>query len=88
MFTTTCFIVMNEGQIKIRIFLIRGADLLFLLAVLFLGLYFVLYSEFDILMGIATIIGLFLVNKSGHYSITKIVILRQELKKLQREHNR
>ena len=88
MFTTTCFIVMNEGQIKTRIFLIRTADVLFLFAVLFLGIYFVVYSEHNIFMGTACIVGLFLVNKSGHYTAIAIVNLGQELKKLQREQNK
>ncbi len=77
---------MNEGQIKTKIFLIQIVDFFFLFAVFFLGVYSVLYSENGKLMGLATLIGLFLVNKLGNLGAVKIVYLRQGLKRLQPKH--
>ena len=79
---------MNEGQIKTRIFIIRAIDTSFLLAVFATGVYAVLYSEHGTMMGIVSLIGLFLVNRLGNFSTRKIIDLRDQLKKLQEKDKR
>jgi len=76
---------MNVGQIKIRILVIRSIDWSVLLAVFALGGYAVLYSEQATLMGAATLVGLFFVNKLGNFSTTKIKGLQVQLKRLLHE---
>jgi ABC-type enterochelin transport system permease subunit len=76
---------MNEGQIKTKIFLIRAVDSSFLIAVFSLGVYAVLYSEDGTIMGILALIGLFFVNLFGNISTTKIIDLRDQLKRIEQE---
>ena len=79
---------MNEGQLKNRIFLIRAVDTIFLLAVFSLGIYAVLYSENGTIPGIASLIGLYLVNLLGNFSTTKIMNLNDDIKKIQNKGKR
>ncbi len=73
---------MNEGQIKIKIFLIQVVDWSFLIAVFSIGVYAVLNPENRNLMVTAFLIGLFLLNRFGEKSLYKIASLRMELDKL------
>ena len=79
---------MTEGQLKSRIFLIRAVDTIFLLAVFSLGIYAVLYSENGTFPGIASLIGLYLVNLLGNFSNTRISRLKDDLKKIQNKDKR
>ncbi len=73
---------MNEGQIKIKIFLIQVVDWSFLIAVFSIGVYAVLNPENRNLMVTVFLIGLFLLNRFGEKSLSKIASLRMELDKL------
>jgi hypothetical protein len=79
---------MTEGQIKIRIFIIRAIDTSFLLAVFALGFYAVRYSEHATMMGITSLVGLFMVNRLGIFSAKKIMNLKDQLKKIQQKGKR
>ncbi len=76
---------MNEGQIKIKIFLIQVVDWSFLIAVFSVGVYAVLNPENRNLMVTVFLIGLFLLNMFGEKSLSKIASLRMELDKLHNE---
>lgn len=76
---------MNEGQIKIKIFLIQVVDWSFLIAVFSIGVYAVLNPENRNLMVAVFLIGLFLLNRFGEISLNKIASLRMELDKLHKE---
>ena len=76
---------MNEGQIKIKIFLIQVVDWSFLIAVFSVGVYAVLNPENRNLMVTVFLIGLFLLNRFGEKSLSKIASLRMELDKLHNE---
>lgn len=76
---------MNEGQIKIKIFLIQVVDWSFLIAVFSVGVYAVLNPENRNLMVAVFLIGLFLLNRFGEKSLSKIASLRMELDKLHNE---
>jgi hypothetical protein len=79
---------MTEGQIKTRILLIRSVDIIFLLAVFSLGIYAILYSENGFYPGLASLVGLYLVNQLGNFSSAKIIELRYQLKKIQNKDKR
>ena len=79
---------MNEGQIKIRILLIQVFDWSLLIAVFSIGIFGVLYSEYKALMATIALLGLGLVNWSGHITIHKIASLRAEIGKLQSKHKK
>ncbi len=79
---------MNEGQIKYKIFLMQAVDWLLFIAVISVGIYAILYAENRNLMGLAAIIGLFLVNRSGNFTTVKIAKLRVDLEKQQRLSNK
>lgn len=74
---------MNEGQIKIKIFLIQAVDWSFLISVFSVGIYAVYYSENQNFMVTIFIVGLFLLNGLGQITLNKIAELRMELKELQ-----
>ena len=76
---------MNEGQIKIKIFLIQVVDWSFLIAVFSVGVYAVLNPENRNLMVTVFLIGLFLLSMFGEKSLSKIASLRMELDKLHNE---
>jgi len=75
---------MNEGQLKIKIFLIQTLDWSLLIAVFCIGIYGVLYSENKGLMATIALAGLFLVNRLGLITIHKIATLRVDLEQLRR----
>jgi len=74
---------MNEGQIKIKIFLIQAVDWSFLISVFSVGIYAVYYSENQNFMVTIFLIGLFLLNGLGQITLNKIAELRMVLKELQ-----
>lgn len=74
---------MNEGQIKIKIFLIQVVDWSFLISVFSIGIYAAFYAENRNFMVTIFIIGLILLNWLGGKSLNKIAELRSELEKLQ-----
>jgi len=76
---------MNEGQIKIKIFLIQAVDWSFLISVFSVGINAVLNPENRSLMVMVFLIGLFLLNGLGQITLNKIAALRMELGKI---HNR
>jgi len=76
---------MNEGQIKIKIFLIQVVDWSFLISVFSVGIYAAFYAESRNLMVTGFLIGLFLLNRFGQISLNKIAALRMELDKLHNE---
>jgi hypothetical protein len=76
---------MNEGQIKIKIFVIQVVDWSFLIAVFSVGVYAVLNPENRNLMVTVFLIGLFLLSMFGEISLNKIASLRMELDKLHKE---
>ncbi len=76
---------MNEGNMKIKIFLMQAVDLLFLITVLFVGVYAIFYSENPALIGLAALIGLFLVNKLGSFTTKKIATMRVNMEIQQRQ---
>ncbi len=76
---------MDEGQVKTKIFLMQSLDWALFIAVVSLGIYAVIYAENRALMGFAALVGLFLVNKLGNYTMMKINTLRLEMKIQKRE---
>jgi len=75
---------MDEGNIKYKIFLLQAVDWLLVIGVMSVGISAILYAENRNLMGLAAIIGLFFVNKSGNFTTVKIAQLRVDLEKQQR----
>ena len=76
---------MNEGQIKIKIFLIQVVDWLFLISVFSVGINAVFFSENLNLMVTIFLAGLFLLNGLGQITLNKIATLRMELEKIHNE---
>ena len=76
---------MNESQLKTKILFLRAIDMILLLSVIAMGIWGFLYSDIKEIMMLATLIGLFVVNKIGNYNANKVGILRMDLKKLQAE---
>ena len=74
---------MNEGQIKIKIFLIQAVDWSFLISVFAVGIYAVYYSENQNFMVTIFLVGLFLLNGLGQITLNKIAELRMVLKEQQ-----
>ena len=74
---------MNEGQIKIKIFLIQAMDWSFLISVFSVGIIAVLNPENRNLMATVFLIGMFLLNGLGQITLTKIAELRMALNELQ-----
>lgn len=66
----------------------QAVDWLLFIAVISVGIYAILYAENRNLMGLAAIIGLFLVNRSGNFTTVKIAKLRVDLEKQQRLSNK
>lgn len=79
---------MKEGPIKTKIFLIGAIDILLVIAVFAFGIYSVLYSEHQILMALAALVGLFFVNVLGNFGNKKVVHLRKQLEEIRRENRR
>jgi hypothetical protein len=75
---------MNEEQIKIKIFLIQAVDWSLLIAVFSIGIYCFFDPENRGLMTTIALVGLFLVNRLGQFTINKIAALRADMSKLQR----
>ncbi len=75
---------MNEGQIKIRIFLIQAVDWSLLIAVFATGIYCYLNPENRGLMTTLALGGLVLVNRLGHITLNKVAVLRADLEKEKR----
>ena len=71
---------MNEGQIKIKIFLIQAVDWSFLISVFSVGIYAVYYSENRNFVVTIFLIGMFLLNGLGQITLNKIAELRMDLK--------
>ena len=74
---------MNEGQIKIKIFLIQAVDWSFLISVFSVGIYAVYYSENQNFMVTIFLVGLLLLNGLGQITLNKIAELRMVLKEQQ-----
>ena len=67
---------MNETQMKIKIFLMRTVDWILLITVFGTGIYAIVYAEEGEMIALASIVGLFFVNKLGTYTNTKIAAMR------------
>ncbi len=78
---------MNQSTIKIKIFILQIIDWSLLIGVMGGGIYATTNSENRTLAAILTMLGLAVVNQFGQWSITKIAILRQDLKQLERTHH-
>jgi uncharacterized membrane protein len=76
---------MNEGQIKTKIFLIKAADYLLLIAIFCIAIYTYLNPQNINMLVTIILIGLFILNRVGHFTLAKIALLRIELEKLKRE---
>jgi uncharacterized membrane protein YeiB len=76
---------MDEGQIKMKIFLIKAADYLLFFAVIAIAVYAFLNPENRNILMTAALIGLFIVNRVGHLTMGKISKLRVDLERLRRE---
>jgi len=76
---------MNEGQIKTQIFLIKAADSLLVVVVFGLAIYTYLNPQNMNMMVTLVILGLFILNRLGHFTLDKIARLRHDLDKLERE---
>ena len=76
---------MNEGQIKIQIILIKSVDYLLLIAVFSLAIYTYLNPQNINMLVTIILLGLFLLNRVGHFTIAKIALLKIDLEKLKRE---
>ena len=74
--------LMNEGQIKIKIFLIQVVDWSFLISVFSVGINAVFFSENLNLMVTIFLVGMFLLNGLGQITLNKIAALRMELEKI------
>ena len=70
---------------KIKIFLMQAVDLLFLIAVLSVVAYVTLNSENRMIMGLAALVGLFLVNMLGSFTTKKIATVRVNMEIQQRQ---
>ena len=66
----------------------KTLDYLVFAAVAAFGLWGVLYSEKPVMMSAIALAGLFVVNRLGNYTMTKVTILQQDLAKLEREHSK
>jgi len=73
---------MNEGQIKIKIFLIQVVDWSFLISVFSVGINAIFFSENLNLMVTIFLVGMFLLNGLGQITLNKIATLRMELEKI------
>ena len=67
---------MNETRMKIKIFLMRAVDWILLIAVFGTAIYAIVYAEEGEMIALASIVGLFFVNKLGNYTNTKIAAIR------------
>lgn len=76
---------MNQGQIKSKILVARTVDFMVFGIVVAFGAWGIFYSGKPALMGGIALAGLFVVNRLGNYTMTKVTILRQDLLKLERE---
>lgn len=81
---------MDETGLKVRIFFMRLLDWLLLIAVFSTGIYAIVYSPKNgEMIALASVAALFLVNKLGSYTNTKIAQMRVNFKiekqRIQRE---
>ena len=68
---------MDATQLKIRIFLLRLLDWILLLAVFSTGVYAIVYADqHGEYIALASVAALFLVNKLGSYTNTKIATMK------------
>ena len=68
---------MDESQLKLRIFLMRLVDWVLLILVFSAGVYSILYAEKNReMMALGSVAALFLVNKLGSYTNTKIAKMK------------
>lgn len=70
---------MSEGNVKTKILIIKSIDWAILIAVFAAGVYGVLYYENHKLMALAAFLGLFLVNRLGNYTTSKIAALKVDM---------
>ena len=81
---------MDESGLKVRIFIMRLVDWLLLIAVFSTGIYAIVYSPKNgEIIALCSVAALFLVNKLGSYTNTKIAQMRVnfdiEKRRLERE---
>jgi len=76
---------MNKSQLKTKIFLLNAIDILLVIALFCFGIYAILYSEHKGILGVFTLIGLYLVNMLGKFKATKIATMQVELSQQQRK---
>ena len=68
---------MDETGLKVRIFIMRLVDWLLLIAVFTTGIYAIVYSPKNgEMIALGSVAALFLVNKLGSYTNTKIAQMR------------
>ena len=68
---------MDESGLKIRIFIMRVVDWILLLAVFSTGVYAIVYAPKNgEYIALASVAALFLVNKLGSYTNTKIAAMK------------
>ena len=79
---------MSESTIKKKIFLAKLVDYVVFAAVAAFGLWGILYSDKPVMISAIALAGLFVVNRLGNYTMTKVTILQQELAKVEREKTR
>jgi len=70
---------MNESRVKITIFLMRLVDWILLISVFSVGTYAIIYAENGDMIALASLAGLFFVNRLGHFTNTKIASMRVNL---------
>ena len=81
---------MDDTQLKIKIFLMRLLDWILLIAVFATGVYAIVYEpENGEIIALAAVAALFLVNKLGSFTNTKIASMKVnfeiEKRKMERE---
>jgi len=76
---------MNKSQLKTKIFLLNAIEILLVIALFCFGIYAILYSEHKGILGVFTLIGLYLVNMLGNFKATKIATMQVELSQQQRK---
>ena len=76
---------MTIGQLRRKIILTRTLDYFVFAAVTAFGVWGVMYSGKPAIMGGIALGGLFVVNRLGNYTITKITIMEQDIARLERE---
>ena len=64
---------------KIKIFIMRTLDWILLIAVFSTGTWAIVYAEEGEMVALASIVGLFFVNKLGSYTNTKIAAMKVDM---------